>query len=85
MNSYDNMIDRKYCSEYNYTYDEGKGKEISDGNCLEYSYYTISEIENQVTEQINQRLKDYVNVSIERDNKVYEKASEGTIEVVEKK
>ena len=75
INSYDNMIERKYCSEFNQT----------DNSCLTYSTYTIAEIENMVSDAVTGRLSNFANVSIERDTKAYEKASEGTISVVEKK
>jgi len=75
INSYDNMIERKYCSEFNQT----------DNSCLTYSTYTVAEIETMVSEQVTSRLENFANASIERDAKAFDKASEGTISVVEKK
>ena len=75
INSHDNVIERKYCSEYNET----------DNSCITYLTYTIAEIETMVSEQVTSRLENFANASIERDAIAFEKASEGTISVVEKK
>ena len=75
INSYDNIINREYCSEYNQT----------DSTCITYSTYTVAEIETMVSEKVTSRLSNFANASIERDAKTFDKVSEGTISVVEKK
>jgi len=87
--SYDNIIDKKYCVEM------GNGticKNFDEkGICLEYEQvcikeviYTITEIEEQVTAQVSKRLSDYANESIKSDLKPYIKTSEGTLEITAK-
>ena len=75
INSYDNMIERKYCIDYNQT----------NSTCITYSTYTVAEIETMVSTAVTSRLENFANASIERDAKAFDKASEGTISVVEKK
>ena len=81
ISSYDNIINRKYCSEHNKNINEN-GKTINE--CLIYSIYTLSEIENQVSELVTNRLSDYANQSIVEDTKIIIEKSKGDLTINQK-
>jgi hypothetical protein len=72
INSLDNRINREYCSKNNKT------------DCTEHRTYTYEEIENKVTELVNEKLLNYANAKINRENKLLLTKSEGTLTVNEK-
>jgi hypothetical protein len=74
ISSYDNPISRKYCSEV----DKQTKK------CLSFSTYSEEEMQNLIIDIVNKRIKEIAKVGIERENKVYDKLSNGVINYNEK-
>ena len=83
ISSYDNIINREYCSKYNYTYDEKLQEIIGDGGCIEYSIYNLIEMQDQVSNLVAKRLTDYANRSLSEDKTIVE-VSTGIISITEK-
>lgn len=74
ISSYDNLINRMYCSEYD-----------KEGNCTKISAYSIIEIQDQVSKIVNLKLIDYATSSINQDSKTVNEISNGTITITEKR
>lgn len=83
ISSYDNVLNREYCSEFNKTINEKLNRTTNE--CVKYSIYKIAEIQDQVSSAVTQRLSDYANSSINQDSKVTTEIATGTITITEKK
>ena len=84
ISSRDNKIDKSYCSKYETLEDFGDGEDLR-GECISYSDYTDAEIQDMVADEVQSRLENYANASIERKADAYEDWGTGNLEITEKK
>lgn len=73
ISSYDNVVDRMYCSKY------------ENNTCTQQAQYTLAEIQDQVSTAVTSRLTAYANESMASDGKVTTEKATGTITITEKR